>query len=424
MPTVEQILNSELASPTLSYRPTRIKPLGTNMTFKRSTDVQTFTSGRKYETRAAGEPRIWGPDEALFTEGQFTERISNPADFSAGDWTDELNLAHTYAAGTAFGTTFTEFRETTADGRHQISNGSYATNNRKVHIKALIRPQGRDYFRISPSVRDSNANNTGNVEVSYRLSDGDIYIVSEQNGTLREARVVERYNGWYEIRYGIKMASGHYIFNTNFQLATGHGMRIYPGDTSKGFDIAVANVSEGQSANTSFAFSTKTVNRDVAEFYIPSERWNNDEGTWFLEVTPDFDYAENFPRILNIRQGEIYLYPTDINTIDLNRIEVNLFDSQNNKSVDVLTPKGEPFAPRLKIMASIEKDGRWAIACNGRDRVDQGSNAHDNKWLTRPTSSNTAEIGRAGKHSPFTLHDLRYIPRWVPKQKRKIFTAK
>jgi hypothetical protein len=83
MATVEEILDTEIPRPTWTLRPGYDKPLPSEATFNRGSPRRTLNQNGRWEEVPAGEPRIYGPEQALLLNNQaVTNLLDWSSDFS------------------------------------------------------------------------------------------------------------------------------------------------------------------------------------------------------------------------------------------------------------------------------------------------------------------------------------------------------
>jgi len=80
MPTVQEILDANTPRPTWTLRPGYDKPLPTEATFDRGSPRRTLNQNGRWEEVPAGEPRIYGPGQALLLNN---EAVTNLLDWSS-----------------------------------------------------------------------------------------------------------------------------------------------------------------------------------------------------------------------------------------------------------------------------------------------------------------------------------------------------
>lgn len=86
MPTVQEILDTELPKPTFALRPGENAPLPDEVTLTRSSAAYTLTPQGYYKRISAGKPRPYGPSQGLLLEGaQITNAIDH-RHIGSGSW--------------------------------------------------------------------------------------------------------------------------------------------------------------------------------------------------------------------------------------------------------------------------------------------------------------------------------------------------
>lgn len=415
--SVQEILNSNLATPAFAYRPSISSPIRGDMSFTRSSDAWVFTPQQNFVKKGSGVPRIRGENAGILVETQSDQRLNSPGDLSSS-WDVEQATINA-AAGTVLGQSYGEVRETTADNVHSIGDTNWSSSTgADIHVGLVFRKIGRNYFSVQVSSRDANDNNNnvGSPEINLDASASDpkdwsASIANNGQSTIHYATVEKLWREWGYLKFGFTYNSGIYGYNFDLSFKQDSSTKTYPGDTSKGVDVLVGNIIDGRVQEADPIFQHGVQNNDNPEFSIPTDLWNNKEGAYYMEFTPRISHGENFSRIFNSGSAEIYL------SQQAAPFGVQAFDKINdNQSVGV-TDAVNAYE-RNRLLVTFRDDGDWAICANGSDTLEE--NGQDGAFLTRP---NPGGFTRSGHPVSMVLHDFRYIPSWVPKTTRIVATS-
>jgi hypothetical protein len=406
MATVNQILNAEIPKPTWVLQPGQDATIPSGWSFSRSSSTTTFGPNGKLQNKSAGVPRVYGPQQGLVVEGGANNQGLYNGYNDLSPWGAD-NMTTNANAGTRFGQPYGEAREEAVYDRHRIVNTDMSTPlGATTLFKYLIRPVGRRYCRIGSTMRDNTNNNSGSFKANFDLQDESV--VDQQIAThssIIDADVQPFSGDWKFVWALVDHGSNHYSYVTQFYAMGGPTNENYTGETSKGFDFLAANVLEGVETNQTIQINGNAKNGDSTYGPIPEEDWNNDEGTFFVEIAP---LATNFPRRESILNGPgwalAFTSGFTINARDIGG--TNAFIGSPNNAIKY---------KRNKIAFSFKKGGGWACSVNGGEF--ENLNDHNGSPLTRP---NPLYLGSVISK---VYYQVSYIPSYLNTLKREALTS-
>jgi len=412
MPTVQQIFNSPRIDPTFSFRPSDAKALGQDMTIQRGSAGWVRDPGTGLiEKVPSGQARITGASQELLIEPQSFQHLNDPQNLDGPSWGKrQVNVLPDQ--GTEFGLDYDTLEENTSNDFHQLKDGNLITDlGGDLALSAIVRPNGRDWIYFQPRIYDENNNNAGVVEVWFNIQTGEAKTsnVTSAGVSIVNHEIDEWHGDWLRPKLTLDMPSDRKVFALYYSLANGDGVTDYDGQGSGyGVDVLHTQFTSGQEFVTSPILDGSTTrNQDNVTFIIPESDWNNDEGTYFLEFTMR-QHSTSYPTFLDVNTAEIRLRDNS---------KVYGFDKAGSNQFNTIGDV-KPLQ-RNRLIVSTERDGRWGIALNGSDSQ-KNSSDHENAFVEeRPDYGNFGRDGSAA----FSIQEFRYLPRYVPKERRKTQTA-
>jgi len=414
MPTVQEILSSPRIDPTFSFRPSEAKALGQDMSIQRGSAGWVRHPGTGLiEKVPSGQARITGASQELLIEPQSHQHLNNPQNFNGSAWA-ELQVNVLADQGTELGLGYDTLEEDTSAGsKHRLEDTNLVTGlGDDLAMSAIAKPNGRDWIYLQANIRDENGNNDGGVIAWFNLQAGEAKTsnVTSTGVSIANHEVDEWHGDWLRPKVTLNMPSDQRVFVVYYGLANGDGVDTYDGQGSGyGVDVLHTQFTSGQNFVTSpILDGSSTRLQDEVFFTIPEADFNIIEGTYFFEFTPRQN-PTNFPRILDAGRAEIFLDDSE---------EVSSFDRIGTNQNNAIGP----FLPhqRNRLIVSMERAGPWGVALNGSDSEVNSLN-HENAFVEdRP---DPGRLGQAGNNAAFSIQEFRYLPRYLPKERRKIETA-
>jgi hypothetical protein len=414
MASVQEILSSPRIDPTFSYRPSDAKALGQDMSIQRGSAGWVRDPGTGLIKKIpSGQARITGASQELLIEPQSYQELSSPQNLSNSSW-DKLRVNVLTNQGTEFGLDYDTLEEDTSTGTdHFLREDTFSTGfGDNIAISAIARPNGRDWIYFQTFMQDQNSNNINGGYAWFNLQTGEAKSsnINVASVSIANHEVDEWHGGWVRPKLTLDMPSDRRVIALYYGLANGDEVINYDGQGSGyGVDLLHTQFASGTKIVTSpILDGSATRNEDEVKFTIPESDWNTGEGTYFLDFTLR-QHPTDFPDIFSSDKAEIVIRD-DGSAFAFDRVSNNI-----SNVIGGLRP-----LQRNRLIVSTERDGRWGIALNGSDSQ-KSSSDHQNAFVgERP---NPGFLGRPGKSAAFSLQEARYLPRYLPKERRKIETA-
>jgi len=413
MPTVQEILDNPRIDPTFSFRPSDAKALGQDMTIQRGSAGWARDPGTGLiEKVPSGQARITGASQELLIEPQSFQHLNAPQNLGDPVWAEsQVNVFANQ--GTEFGLDYDTLEEdTSANSRHKVEGYNFTTSlGDNLAMSEIVRPNGRNWIYLKLNVRDENRNVVGSVLAWFNIQTGE---AKNSNANASGVSIItheinEWHGGWLRPKVTLNMPSDRKVSNVHYGLANGDGIQIYDGQGSGyGVDVLHTQFTSDRPVVTSPILDGSTTrNEDLVKLRIPESDWNEAEGTYFIEFTLRQHIGVR-SRIFDAGKAEIYIASNG---------KGSAYDGRNFDNIKVGHVR--PFE-RNRLIVSTERDGRWGIALNGEDNQ-LGAADHQNAFVnSRP---DYGRFGRSGRNAAFSIQEFRYLPRYLPKERRKTKTA-
>lgn len=389
MATVKQILQTDFNS-TFSFRATGKSPLPENINFARGSEAREFDENRDIIDVSSGEPRYRGVGQPLRIEGQRTQEIPHPRDFTS--WT-KSSVSVTKSAGQAKGRSFDRVTENTTDGSHRLGEFSMHTpRGEDFVVWMLARPNGRNWMLIRFDVRDSNSNNSRN-GVWFNIQDGTIgSSQSSSEMSYLDQRIEPLGGGWMFASVVVSPDPDYRLESVFCTLANGDGVLSYNGDGTSGIDLLAAQATAGKYPTSPIFDGIGTRNKDY--FVVEGSKFASDEaGTYLFEL--------EVPSNNIIKNEHLFSFQDSNDRVFINNVQppyrIKFFDLSVGS---VIANAGDIYGyQKAKVAMSFDQN-QILLACNGN--VTQGDR-YDG-------SSLTDDFEVAKNQFPLNLYSVSYEP--------------
>lgn len=307
MPTVEQILNTEIPAPTFVLSPSRPAPIPSDVNFGegatgRPTPGRTLNSATgKFESKGSDVPRIYGENQSLLVEASSrTNHLTGSSDLKVGtEWNsygnyNRIGTAESIIEGKS------AYEVETGGGNDHLNQvaGSFTGSTEIAWV--IVEKKSADQFTLI--IRDSASGDKLNCEYTFSGDSVSTGITGTANQTLNgRARVLTTngLNSGTTVLLSLRYTTAGFAGNRQLQIlpnTTGATARSY---------IHHAQLEERGQVSSPIVSGSSPTTRSGETFELPQGSWWNDnEGTFFYTFNPlNFYQAQNYHTIRNMGSG-------------------------------------------------------------------------------------------------------------------------